>query len=81
MSEKIPLANQIRDKLDAGVLPRVLPEKMRTGYGHGNTCDGCDQPIHPAQIEYEFLQDSGDCSGFTSAAWACGWPSCGDAAL
>jgi hypothetical protein len=60
MSEKIPLANQIRDKLDAGVLPRVLPEKMRTGYGHGNTCDGCDQPIHPAQIEYEFLQDSGD---------------------
>jgi hypothetical protein len=27
---KISLANQIRDKLDAGALPRVLPEKMWT---------------------------------------------------
>ena len=57
-AEKI--ADQIRDKLDAGVLPRVLPEKMWTGYGQGNTCDACDQPIQPGQIEYEFLQESGD---------------------
>ena len=28
--QKISLADQIRDKLDAGVLPRVLPEKMWT---------------------------------------------------
>jgi hypothetical protein len=58
--EKISLADQIRDKLDAGLLPLVLPEKMWTGYGHGNPCDGCVQPIHPAQIEYHFLLDSGD---------------------
>jgi hypothetical protein len=53
------LADQIRHKLDADVLPRVLPEKMWTGYGQGNPCDGCGELIHPAQIEYEFL-NSGD---------------------
>jgi hypothetical protein len=58
--ERIFLADQIRDKLDAGVLPRVLPEKMWTAYGHDNPCDGCRQPIHPTQIEYHFLVDSGD---------------------
>jgi hypothetical protein len=50
---KISLVDQIREKLDAGVLPRVLPEKMWTSYGHGNSCDGCGEPIHPAQVEYE----------------------------
>jgi hypothetical protein len=58
--EKLSLVDQIRDKLDAGLLPRVLPEKMWSGYGHGNPCRGCGQPIHPAQIEYHFLRDSGD---------------------
>ena len=52
--QKISLAEQIRNKLDAGLLPRVLPEKIGTGYGHGDPCDGCGQPIHPAQVEYEF---------------------------
>jgi hypothetical protein len=33
------LTNQIRDKLDAGVLPGVLSERMWTGYGH--------RPLHP----------------------------------
>jgi hypothetical protein len=32
---------------------------MWTGYGQGNDCNGCGQPIYPAQIEYEFLH-SGD---------------------
>jgi hypothetical protein len=60
MAEGISLADQIRNKLDADVLPRVLPEKMWTAYGRGNPCDGCGEPIHPAQIEYEFILDSGD---------------------
>jgi hypothetical protein len=58
--EKIPLADQIRDKLDAGALPSVLPEKMSTGYGHGIPCNCCGQPIHPTQLEYHFLLGSGD---------------------
>jgi hypothetical protein len=45
--EKISLADQIRDKLDAGVLPLTLPEKMWTGYGYDNLC-GCSQPIRLA---------------------------------
>jgi hypothetical protein len=52
--QKISLAEQIRNNLDAGLLPRVLPEKMWTGYGHGNACSGCSRPIYPAQIMYEF---------------------------
>jgi hypothetical protein len=51
---KISLAEQIRNKLDAGLLPRLLPEKIRTGYGHGDPCDGCGQPIQQAQVAYEF---------------------------
>jgi hypothetical protein len=43
-----------RAKLDAGLLPRVQPEKMWTRYGDGNFCDGCGDPIHPAQVKYEF---------------------------
>jgi hypothetical protein len=52
--EKVSLADRITAKLDAGLLPRVQPEKMGTGYGHGNSCAGCGEPIHPAQVEYEF---------------------------
>jgi hypothetical protein len=52
--EKVSLADHIRDKLDAGLVPRVLPGKMGTGYGRGNSCDGCGDPINPAQVEYEF---------------------------
>jgi hypothetical protein len=59
-SLKSSLADQIRDKLNAGLLPRVLPEKMLTCYGQDNPCNGCSQPIHAAQIEYHFLLGSGD---------------------
>ena len=54
--EKTSLANRIRDKLDAGLLPQVLAEKMWAGYGHDNPCDGCGEPILPAQVEYEFKE-------------------------
>jgi hypothetical protein len=53
----LSLASQIRDKLDAGVLPRVLPERMWTAYGQG-ACDGCSEPIHPQQIEWQFMRGS-----------------------
>ena len=58
--ERISLAHQIRNKVDAGVLPRVLPEKLWNAYGQGSPCHGCDQPIHPAQTQYGFFQESGD---------------------
>jgi hypothetical protein len=59
--EEISLAHQIRKKVAAGLLPRVLTDKMLTGYGHIGPCDRCDQPIYPPQVEYKFAinPDSG----------------------
>jgi hypothetical protein len=77
--EKVSLADHIRDKLDAGLLPRVLPGKMGTGYGRGNSCDGCGDPINPAQVEYEFRieGDSDHVFRLHIGCLGCGWPSCG----
>ena len=44
----------IREKIDAGDLPRDTPEKMYAGFGKGSLCDGCETPILPTQVEYEF---------------------------
>jgi hypothetical protein len=49
---------KIREKMDAGVLPRDAPPKMYAGYGKGEPCAGCETPILPAQVEYEF--EAGD---------------------
>jgi hypothetical protein len=59
--QRLSLAELIRNKLDAGLLPRILPDKMLTGYGDSGPCDGCDQPIYPPQVEYKFAihQESG----------------------
>jgi hypothetical protein len=46
-------SQKIRDKLDAGLLPREAPATMHEGHGHDSRCDGCDGLIHPAQVEYE----------------------------
>jgi hypothetical protein len=45
---------KIREKMDHGILPRTPPAKMWAGQGRGDACAGCDQPILPEQIEYEF---------------------------
>ena len=45
---------KIRAKVDAGDLPREAPGKMYAGFGTGEPCDGCETPILPAQVEYEF---------------------------
>ena len=47
-------AKLIRDRLDSGRLPSVAPIRMWAGFGTGQLCDGCDEPIVPAQVEYEF---------------------------
>ena len=65
MDERLSLSKLIRDKLDTGRLPRVLPDKMLTGYGHSGPCDGCDQPIYPPQVEYKFaIKDVVDLRNF-----------------
>jgi hypothetical protein len=50
----------IRAKLAAGTLPATRPSQVWVGESRGETCDGCDQPIAPGNIEYEAnLADQG----------------------
>jgi hypothetical protein len=54
--EAVPprLVEIIRDKLDAGLLPRRQTVKTWAGYGRSQPCSACDAPILPTQTEYEF---------------------------
>jgi hypothetical protein len=52
-------AKLIRDRLNSGRLPCGVPTRMWAGFGTGQSCDGCDEPIVPAQVEYEFIVGDG----------------------
>jgi hypothetical protein len=58
--EGASLAQRFRDKLDAGELPRIAPLEMWGDFGKGDPCNGCGEPIHPAQEEHEFKVHHGD---------------------
>jgi len=47
------LVNRILDKVVANDLPREQPVKTSSGYGQGNPCDACGEPILNAQVEYQ----------------------------
>ncbi len=44
---------QIRERIERGVLPVMVPQRIYGGYGSGDVCVACDQPIAPSQIDYE----------------------------
>ena len=48
----------IERKLAAGVLPGRPPVKYWAGFGVGQPCDGCDEPILDTQVEYEVAFDA-----------------------
>jgi hypothetical protein len=48
---------RVRERIEDGRLPVMLPKAIFAGYGAGNLCLACDQPITPAQIEYELDHD------------------------
>jgi hypothetical protein len=55
----VSLPGKILDKLQAGLLPDHLPEKMGSGFGGGHACDACDEPVLAAQTEYTYeLRDA-----------------------
>jgi hypothetical protein len=60
MDETVSRVEHIRDKLDVGLLPLALPEKIWGGCGHGGSCSACDRPIHRTQLEYSFLTQDSD---------------------
>ena len=47
-------AARIRLGLDTGRLPTSKPDKLFGGHGNGEPCSACDEPIFPAQVQYEF---------------------------
>ena len=52
------MKNTIERKLTAGVLPDRPPVKYWAGFGVGQPCDGCDEPILDTQVEYEVAFDA-----------------------
>jgi hypothetical protein len=48
-----------RERIAKGQLPRYAPSTIWGGYGSGNLCSLCDQPIERDQIEYE-IEDPGE---------------------
>jgi hypothetical protein len=48
---------KIRERLDQGLLPREGSKTMFAGHGTKLPCAGCDEPILPSQVEYEFDVD------------------------
>jgi hypothetical protein len=55
---RAPDENIIERKLAAGVLPDRPPVKYWAGFGVGQPCDGCDEPILDTQVEYEVAFDA-----------------------
>lgn len=51
---RMDIADKIRRKMKTGRLPPGRPEKLYGGHGDGLPCSACDEPIFPAQIQYEF---------------------------
>jgi len=48
---------RIKQRIHNGKLPCCIPDRIGAGYGEGNVCVGCDQPIAKEHIEYEVQDD------------------------
>ena len=63
----MPLTNQekalfalARQYVATGRLPRTLPASVWAEPGTRDTCSLCQQPIEPAQVEYELVGHGGE---------------------
>jgi hypothetical protein len=44
-TEEARLVDRIRQQFDAGALPRQHPKRVFGGYGVGDACSGCGDPM------------------------------------
>jgi hypothetical protein len=44
---------RVRQLIENGELPVMVPEQIDAGYGSGRACVACDRPITSTQVEYE----------------------------
>lgn len=42
-----------RERLASGALPRVQSDSIWGGYGRGNVCSLCGEPIRSTEVEFE----------------------------
>jgi hypothetical protein len=49
----VRLANNVRQRIDAGELPLERPAKIWAAFGNDEPCSACDQKIQRAQLMYE----------------------------
>jgi hypothetical protein len=53
-------AQRIAERLNSGQLAAAASVKLWAGFGNGKDCDGCGDPIGPADVEHEHdLADGG----------------------
>jgi hypothetical protein len=50
---------QIEKKLASGALPRSFPAELWGGYGDGQCCSACDEPIARSSVLFEQDGDGG----------------------
>lgn len=53
MAKEIYLQRTARDCLASGRLPRVQSQCIWGGYGHGDVCSLCGEPIRSNEVEFE----------------------------
>jgi len=58
MSRYFSLPDRVRQRLDAGELPREHPPKLLSRFGKGETCSACDQTVYRAQVMYELESEA-----------------------
>ena len=50
---------QVQQRIAGGRLPLLRPDHIHAGYGSGDICCACDQPIDQSKIEYEVVSAGG----------------------
>ena len=50
------LRSRVRQRIENGRLPMMVPESILGGYGSGQLCVACDQPITNTQVEFAVAQ-------------------------
>jgi hypothetical protein len=51
-------------KIEAGALPRAVPQTAFGGKGDGLSCSLCEQPIAASDYEFEYAVSSGEIRRF-----------------
>jgi hypothetical protein len=51
--EHLARAQRIAEQLNTGQLAAAASVKLWAGFGNGKDCDGCGEPIGPADVEHE----------------------------